>query len=288
MGEHMSPAQARELAEELRHYREILGVPAYELADRLGWSASKLSRVEHGLSPISEVDVVRYGAHCGISAEGIDALLDLCRDPGAPGYWLSKWSSTLVFAENTATFSASYDPLVVPGMLQTEEYAAALIGPDQPGWVQVRMERQRLLNNRPFEFFIHEQALRLPVGGNRVMNEQLLKLVLLATQPKVTIRIVPAALGAGSVFGGAFVFFRYDNHQPLVYVESGFFLHDEQHVAEYQQNLVRLSKVALNRGESREMLAEMASEVDRPEDSPDGPDDVAEEQLQRGTPRQLR
>lgn len=280
MGEHMSPAQARELAEELRHYREILGVPAYELADRLGWSASKLSRVENGLSPISEVDVVRYGAHCGISGEGIEALLDLCRDPGAAGYWLSKWSSTLVFAENTAASSSSYDPLVVPGMLQTEEYAAALIGPDKPGWVQVRMERQRLLNNRPFEFFIHEQALRLPVGSDRVMNEQLLKLVLVAEQPTVSIRVVPAALGAQSMFGGAFVFFRYDSHPPLVYLESGFFLDDEQHTADYQRILTMLSEVALSRGESREMLAGMASEVDRPEDSPDAPHDVAKEQLQ--------
>jgi len=278
MGEHMSPAQARELAEELRNYREILGVPAYELADRLGWSASKLSRIEHGLSPISEVDVVRYGAHCGISAEGIDALLDLCRDPGAAGYWLSKWSSTLVFAENTAAFSASYDPLVVPGMLQTQEYAAALIGQDKAEWVQVRMERQRLLNNRPFEFFIHEQALRLPVGSNQVMNEQLLKLVLVSAQTTVTVRVVPAALGAQSLFGGAFVFFRYDSHKPLVYVESGFFLDDEQHTAEYQRNLTKLSEVALSRGESREVLAEMASEFDRPEDSPHDPD-VAKEQL---------
>lgn len=279
MGEHMSPAQARELAEELRHYREILGVPAYELANRLGWSASKLSRIEHGLSSVDEVDVVRYGAHCGVSAEGIDALLELCRDPGAPGYWRSKWSSTLVFAENTAALSASYDPLVVPGMLQTQEYAAALIGPDQPEWVQVRMERQRLLNNRPFEFFIHEQALCLPVGNNRLMNEQLLKLVLVAAQPTVTIRLVPAALGAKSLFGGEFVFFRYDSHRPLVYLESGFFLDDEQHTDQYQRKLSRLSKVALSRGESREMLTEMASEVDRPEDSPNASDYVAKEQL---------
>ena len=280
MGEHMSPAQARELAEELRNYREILGVPAYELADRLGWSASKLSRIEHGLSPINEVDVVRYGAHCGISAEGIDALLDLCREPGAQGYWLSKWSSTLVFHENTATSSASYDPLVVPGMLQTQEYAAALIGQDKSEWVQVRMERQRLLNQRPFEFFIHEQALRLPVSSNRVMNEQLLKLVLVAAQPTVRIRVVSLALGAESMLGGAFVLLRYNSHQPLVYVESGLFLDNEQHVANYQRKLTRLSTVALSRGESREKLAEMASEVDRPEDSPDAPAEVAKEQLQ--------
>src|SRR2546421_3217722 len=102
MGEQMGTAQGRELAEELRIYRELLGVPGHVLAERLGWSASKVSRIEHGLQPVSEVDVVRYAAHCGVPAEGIDALLDLCREPGAPGYWLSKRLSTLIFHETTA------------------------------------------------------------------------------------------------------------------------------------------------------------------------------------------
>lgn len=266
MGEHMSPAQARELAEELRHYREILGVPAYELAHRLGWSASKLSRVENGLAPITEVDVVRYGAHCGISAEGIEALLDLCHDTGAAGYWLPKRTSTLVFHENSAAFSASYDALVVPGLLQTKEYANALIGESEP-LVDVRMDRQQLVTTRPFELFVHEQALRLPVGGPRVMNEQLLKLVLIAEQPTITLRVVPLALGARSVHGGSFVLFRYRAHEPLVYLDerrSGFFLDGNDHLATYRDILASLRDVALDVHESRQLVAALANGFDQP------------------------
>jgi Domain of unknown function (DUF5753) len=283
MGSRIGPAQARELAEELRSQREFLGVPAHVLAKRLGWSASKLSRVEHALAPISELDVVRYGANIGETAEWVDGLLGMCRDPGAPGYWLSERMHTLVFHETTATSSASYDPLVVPGLLQTQEYAAALIGPDEPWLVILRMERQRALQSRPFEFFIHEQALRLPVGGNQLMNEQLLKLVLIAEQPTISIRVVPIALGARSMFGGEFVMFRHDLHDPLVYLDqevAGLFLDGVKHISACEERLARISSVALSRGESREMLAALASDFDRPE-VPDVPDDVAEEQFQQ-------
>jgi transcriptional regulator with XRE-family HTH domain len=282
MDERIGTAQARELGDELRQYREAMGLSCQVLADRLGWSVSKVSRIENALTGITELDVVRYAAHCGVDAGSIDALLDMCREPGASGYWLTKRLSTLLFHENTAASSASYDPLVVPGLLQTEEYATALIGDDRPWLVSARMERQRVLHSRKFEFFIHEQALRLPVGDNRVMNEQLLKLVLVAELPKIRIRVVPASLGARSMLGGSFVLFRYDAYRPLVYLEHqflGFFVEDQDYVATYRENLTRLSDVALGRGESREGLAALASEFDQPEVPRDVPDPLAEEQL---------
>jgi transcriptional regulator with XRE-family HTH domain len=290
MGHRILSARARELGDKLRRCRDAAGLPGQILADRLGWSASKVSRIESGIIGMDEIDVVRYGAHCGLTCERIDALLDLCREQGAPGYWLSDRLSSLIFHETTAGASSSYDPLVVPGLLQTEEYAKELIGAQQPDadlgcyWVSARMERQRVLHSRPFEFFIHEQALRLPVGGNRVMNEQLLKLVLLAEQPRITIRVVPVALGARAAFGGEFVLFRYKEHRPLVYLEAvGLFMEDQVQVIRYREKIARLSDVALGRGESRELLAAVASEFDHPEDSPDVPDHLAEEQLQLGT-----
>lgn len=286
MAHWMGSAQARELGDELRMYREEADVPAAELAGRLGWSASKLSRVESGQSPVDEVDVVRYGAHCGMGPDDIDEVLALCREPSAAGLHLAKRTGTLIFHENKATSSSSYSALIVPGLLQTEEYAAAFMGPSRMRLVSVRMERQRLLGRRPFEFFLHEQALRLPVGGNRVMNEQLLKLVLVAEQPNITVRVVPAALGARSVFGTDFVLFRYLNHPSLVYLEHlslAFFVDDPLEVAEFGQIRNQLGDTALGGGESREMLAALASEFDRPEDSPDAPDQLAEEQFQRRT-----
>jgi len=283
MNERMGMGQSRELGDELRQYRELAGIPGHVLAERLGWSASKVSRIETGNSSVTEIDVVRYAAHCGVVADGIDALLTMCREPGTPGYWMSHRLSTLVLHETTAESSSSYHPLVVPGLLQTEEYATALISAERlaPGLTQVgvqaRMERQRVLPRHDFEFFIHEYALRLPVGGDRVMNEQLLKLVLLAEQPRLTIRVAPAVLGAQSVFGGSFELFRYAQHRPLIHLDSvGLFLEDPDQVATYQEKLNWMSEIALGREESREVLAALASEFDQPEDSRD----LAKEQLQ--------
>jgi transcriptional regulator with XRE-family HTH domain len=267
----MGVGQFRELGNELRQFREGLGIPGYVLADRLGWSATKVSRIENGLTSASEIDVLRYAAHCGVGAESIDGLLEMCREPGTAGYWMSNRLSTLILHETTAASSASYDPLVIPGLLQTHEYATELITATglEDGlveyFVDTRMERQCGLHGRPFEFYIHEQVLRLPVGGNTLMNEQLLKLVLLAEQSHLTIRVVPMAMGARSMFEGEFVVFSYVDRRPLVYLPSvGLYLDEPGQVSNYQEKLTRLSEVALDRGESREKLAALASEFDRP------------------------
>jgi len=274
----------------VRQIREANDLSTSEVADRLGWSQSKVSRVERGAAPVSPAELVRYAARCGAELSDVDRLLDWCQEVVPPGYWLVDHFASLIFHESTAAFSSSYDALVVPGLLQTQEYAAALIGqarlePNIAKFkVGLRMMRQELLHSRPFEFFIHEQALRLPVGDNQVMNEQMLKLALLANQPRITIRVVPSALGARGMFGQSFVFFRYTGGGPLVYLElkpEGLFVEDRSYVARYHDSLADMSEVALGRGESREMLAELASAFDRPEDAPDDPDHLAEKQLQR-------
>jgi transcriptional regulator with XRE-family HTH domain len=279
MGEREAPARAREVGDTLRQIREATDLTISDVAERLGWSTAKVSRVERGAAAVSPVELVRFAAHCGAHIEDIDVLLDWCKEVVPPGYWLSDQFASLIFHESTADYSSSYDPLVVPGLLQTEDYATALFGAKYAG---MRMERQRLLNRRGFEFFVHEQALRLPVGSNRVMNEQMLKLVLLAAQPRITIRVVPAAPGEYAMFGGEFVLFRYSGSRPLVFVAihpAGLFLEDHDYVTQYQGLLSRMSEVALGRGESRELLAQLASEFDRPEDSRDVVDHLAKEQF---------
>mgnify|MGYP000152449935 CR=1 FL=1 len=203
---------------------------------------------------------------------------------------MSKNFASLIFHESTAAFSSSYQALLVPGLLQTEDYAAALIAQErlEPTTakfrVGVRLMRQERLHNQPNEFFIHEQALRLPVGGNRVMNEQMLKLLLLSDQPGITIRVVPTRLGERAMFGGGFTHFRFTGGGPLVcqdLVPICLFIEDRDYVTRYHGLLADMSEVALGREQSREVLAELASEFDQPKDAPDDPDRVAEEQLER-------
>ncbi|RZS34824.1 helix-turn-helix protein [Herbihabitans rhizosphaerae] len=289
MGDREYTARARELGQKLRALREKAGLPAYDLADRLGWSASKVSRIESGDRNLAEAQVVRYAAYCGATPNDMDILQLLCREARNPGYWLTQRLRSLLYYESTAITSSSWDSLVVPGILQTQEYATALStgAGVSPGlthhYVGIRMERQRQLNHGGFTFYVHEQALRLRVGGNRVMNEQLLKLVLLTDQAGISIRVVPADLGERSHFGPTFIRWEYERHRPLVSVdiEPGLFLEEKPFVATYQAKLDRIKEVALTVGQSREVLAALASEFDRPEDPRDAPDRMAEEQLQR-------
>jgi hypothetical protein len=157
--------------------------------------------------------------------------------------------------------------------------------PDRAAAARIRLRRQRILHDefRPPQctFYVHEQALRLPVGGDRVMNEQMLQLVLLADRPNIVIRVVPISAGARAALGGPFMLFQYDLHQPLVYQEngvSGLFVEDLEYVQRCQGQLSRISWVAMDAEESRVLLATMASKYDRLDGDHD-PDDLAEEQL---------
>lgn len=287
MGDRESTARARELGSELRKLRESTGRSAFEFADIVGWSPSKVSRVETGQRGITEIDVVRYAAYCKATPVEMEDLVDRCREAEIPGYWLSKRLSTLIFNENTATSSISYDPMVVPGLLQTQRYVAALIGreklhpKDAQYRINARMDRQELLRRRQFSFFVHEQALRFPMGNDQLMNEQMLKLVLLAEHPWISVRIVPTAEGAGGAFGGEFVLFHFEDAPPLLHFAHGpvsLFLEDRVHVDSYRERLAAIAAIALDRGQSREMLAAMASEFDHSEDSRDAHDRVAKKQ----------
>lgn len=288
MSDRESTARARELGSELRKLRERTGLLAFDFARVVGWSNSKVSRIETGLRGITEIDVVRYAAYCRATPAEMEDLVSRCREAEIPGYWLSRRLSTLVFHENSATSSVSYDPLVVPGLLQTENYVRALIGreklaPDDARYrINARMDRQEVLRRRQFGFFIHEQALRLQVGDGQLMNEQMLKLVLLAEHPWISIRIVPAAAGARGAVGGEFVLFHFEEGPPLLHFGQGpisLFLEDRTYLDAYRGRLAAIADVALDRGQSREMLAAMASEFDTPEASRDVCDHVAKEQL---------
>jgi len=284
-----STARARELGSELRKLRESTGRSAYEFADIVGWSQSKVSRIETGQRGITEIDVVRYAAYCKATPAEMEDLVRRCREAEIPGYWVPGQLRSLIFHESTATSSVSYQPLVVPGLLQTERYAAALIAreklhpKDAQYRVNARMDRQEQLRRRQFAFFIHEQGLRLPVGDNRLMNEQMLKLLLLAEHPWISIRIVPTSAGAGGVFGGEFVLFSFEEAPPLVYLDHGslgLFLENHSYVEAYRQRLAAIADVGLDRRQSREMLAAMASDFDDSEDSLDGQHHLAKEQRQ--------
>jgi transcriptional regulator with XRE-family HTH domain len=281
MGRANATACYRELGMQLRKRREAAGITLREVAEYAGWHHTRTSRIESGHFNTSVVDVILYLSACGVYRDKARDLLDLCREAERQqGYWRSSQSedesfNSLVFHESTATRSVSYEPLLVPGLLQTPEYARARIAhranaPEEiEPLVKIRMERKAILHRRyaaRFTFFLHEQALRLPVGSPAIMHEQLLNLVLMAALDHVTLRVVPADAGEKTLFGGPFMLMEFRNHKPLVYLDtarSGFFLEDREYVRDYQRLLPDLSAVALDEGQSRKFTADLADEYDR-------------------------
>ncbi|SFB55735.1 Helix-turn-helix domain-containing protein [Amycolatopsis marina] len=288
MGIDESSARRRELGSELRRLREKAGFQGRDIAKALGWAQSKVSRVETGMRGSSELEAAIYLATCRVAPDELKRLLDLHAEI-EDGVWVRRHNPrlpdelrSLVVQETTATAISSYEPLIVPGLAQTEDYTRAIFrgagrfaNDDIELRVRARMQRQ-YLTRRPhpprLRFLIHEQALRLPVGGMRVMHDQLLHLVLLNSLPHWLVQVIPTRAGARTGAEGAFML-EYSGAKPTVYVElhtAGLFLEQPKDIAAYREILRRLAEAALNREQSTAALARLASEYDRPEEDPDG------------------
>lgn len=292
MGRFQPTALCRELGAELRKCRQATGMSGPELGDRMGWDHSKVSRIETGNLNAHDVDVVTYLSHCGLKLGEVKDIIDLCREAEHDhGYWLTPLGQhredsihSLIYHEATASASISYESQVVPGLLQTENYARATIRryeswtkEDLEYGVQARLQRRQVLHRRgagKFTFYLHENALQQRNLTVEEMHEQLLALMLLGGLPHMTIRVVPAA----HEFGGAFRLLRFAEHRPLVYISgqvTGLFLEDKEYVDQYLTLVPAIAKVALDGGQSREFLANLANEYDRGS----ARTDVEEEQL---------
>lgn len=277
-------AQGRELGCELRRVRERTDLSGHHLARLLGWSPPKLSRLETGKRGTSEVDVAIFLARCGASAEELDRLMRLARLTDEAyrlqhhGDKLPDELLSLIKLETTAAEIVSYEPVVIPGLLQTEPYVRELLrwgknstGPAFESRVNARLARQ-VIFNRPWStrltFFVHEHALRAVVGDTRLMHEQLLHLILTSSLPRCRIRVVPASAAPVGMFGGSFRFMDLVEDPPVVYAQvhtASLFLEDAVEIARYCELLDDLGLAALNEGQSREWLATLASEYDRAE-----------------------
>jgi transcriptional regulator with XRE-family HTH domain len=287
--DHETTARSRELGIELRRARERIGYTGGQLARKLGWSNSRISRLEGGTRGASAVDVATFLGFCQVAGPERDRLMALCREVYS-NTWLRPHGGalpdelfTLILHETTASRIISYEPHVVPGLLQTEDYIRAVfrwspyVSEDavEP-LMQVRLNRQDLLRRQPqpdLIFFIPEQVLRSVVGTNRIMNDQLLHMALVSARLRCTIRVVPAAAGPHGVLGGPFRVMEYADHRPVTYLEtptSSLFLEELQEIGIYRTALHRLASIALDGEQSREFLARLASEYDPPEEGNHG------------------
>ncbi|PZG18581.1 helix-turn-helix domain-containing protein [Nonomuraea aridisoli] len=271
------------LGSQLRKLREAKNVTREEAGHLIRGSESKISRMELGRVGFKERDVEDLLTLYGVmDQQARAAVLDLVATANEPGWWhrfndvLPTWFQAYVGLEEAAARIRTYEVQFVPGLLQTKEYARAVVTAGAAGIgaeeiarrVDLRLERQRIFD-RPdgpvFWAVIDEAALRRPIGGVEVMRAQLEHLSDLMRQPNITIQIMPFSYGGHSAEGGAFSILRFpDTDLPdVVYVEqlaSALYLDKREDVDRYSEVMERLCAVSTTPDETIELLRTIAEE----------------------------
>ncbi|QSY50681.1 MULTISPECIES: helix-turn-helix domain-containing protein [Streptomyces] len=255
----------RRLGAELRRLREESDFTLEEVEARSGISASKVSRIESATRGAKPDGVEQLLHLYGLKDSDIrDRLLRMARDGGRRGWWqtydLSPVYSDLISLESDASSVRTYEPLVVPGLLQTSAYARAVIAAhgmtaspeDVDALVEVRMARQSVLTKpSPLRLWaiIHEAALLASVPGTGVMRDQLQRLLDVAVYPHVTIQILPldAELHPGVTGGFTALGFGQPGLEVVLLenLESSLYVEEPANVARYAEAFERLTASAL-------------------------------------------
>ena len=276
-----STVRVEVLGEELRRLREACGLKLTEVVARIGISESYLSRIEKGKRVPSPEDVAALLVVYGVTGEQRLDLLALAKKAGQPGLWQREGSSearfaTLKLLESRATSLASFEPLMIPGLLQTMPYAKASVSKvlmlnDEKAIderVVGRVHRQavlRKLDPPRLVALIGEAALRCPIGGRAVLREQLRYLAEVAERPNITLRIVPNVIGAHPGLFGSFLRMRFADRPSVVFLEnqtSSLFLEAHSDTAAYDQAIAELLGVAISEEDSLRFVVEMAATLE--------------------------
>ncbi|RKN10243.1 helix-turn-helix domain-containing protein [Streptomyces radicis] len=269
------------LGTQLRRLREACGVTREEAGYSIRASESKISRMELGRVSFKPRDVADLLTLYGVTDEAErEPLLGLARSSGRAGWWhsysdvLPSWFQTYVGLEAAAERIGTYELQFVHGLLQTEDYAHAVVVSGHKGHlsraevdrrIALRLGRQKLLvaENAPhLHCVLDEAALRRPFGGPHVMDEQLRVLLEFSEHPNITLQVVPFSKGGHVAESGAFTLLRFAERElpDLVYVEQltgALYLDKREEVAAYQVVLDRLGSTALGRDESRGLIREI-------------------------------
>ncbi|MGP3637753.1 helix-turn-helix domain-containing protein [Streptomyces sp. 24-1644] len=269
----------RRLGQELRRLREIKGMTAEEVAERLLVSQSKISRLENGRRSISQRDVRDL---CGVyeveDHRVVDSLMQMAKDSRQQGWWHAFGDipySVYIGLETDAESLRVYEPQVVPGLLQTRQYAEALINGALPESapsdiekrVSVRARRQDRINaaEHPLRLWavIDESALHRMVGGKQVMIDQLEHLIEQSNLPHVTVQVLPFSMGAHPGINGQYAILEFPDaaDSSVVYIEgvtSDLYLEKANDVQRYSVMYEHLRAQALNVEQTREFISGIA------------------------------
>ena len=275
--------RSRRLAFVLRKLRAASGQSCAEVGAGTGMSSSKISRVETGDSGIYLDDVEKLLDYFEVGPKRRVELLDLARHAEQRGLLNvhgqnlpQDWQTWVDFeAEASALFM--YAPLTLPGLLQTTEYAHAIItatgdnlSEDQVHQlVASRMARQSLLTrSRPLTLhtIVEESVLTRPLGDDPTLARQLNHLADSAARPNVTVRVLPTDAGLHSGLNGPFVIMDYDAEASLVLLENkvaSLFLDEQEHIDAYSRSWDELLRLAHDEDSSVELIRDVTKRMSR-------------------------
>jgi transcriptional regulator with XRE-family HTH domain len=279
--------RGRRLAAELRRLRERTGLTGEEVADRLGWSGSKVSRIELHRIGVKRDDLRHLLDLYGVGNAHREELLALAAESKQKN-WLEAITASFP-PENAAYFHAeaeaqsiwNWEPQVVPGLLQTPEYARAVMqlwlrmfpAPQKEAdrRVEARLMRQQLLTRDPpleLSVVIDESVLHRRFGHDAVMQQQLTRLAEASDLPNVEVRIYPLDGADSPLTTGAFAYmqFLHVHDVPLndivsvEHLEGSYYLEDDEQTFRYRVAFEYLVGKALDPEQSRDLITSTARE----------------------------
>jgi transcriptional regulator with XRE-family HTH domain len=275
------------LGSQLRKLRESRGITREAAGYEIRASGSKISRMELGRVSFKERDVADLLTMYGVSDSAErDALIGLARQANNPGWWqhfgdvLPTWFQAYLGLEAAASLIRTYEIQFVPGLLQTPDYARAVIMLGHAGAsaeeinrrVDLRLQRQQILTRSggpQLWAVIDEAVLRRPIGGVDVMRAQIEALIEASKLPGVRLQIIPFLAGGHAAAGGPFAILRFPEPElpDVVYVEqltSAIYLDKREDVDHYAMAMERVCIDAEPPNHTPEILGKLLNEVGRP------------------------
>ena len=285
-----STVPRRQLGRHLRDLRNQSRLTIKVAARQLEWSEPKIWRIETGHTGMRSLDVEAMCRIYGAPADLTEALMALAKETRSRGWWHSygdvipEYFDVYIGLEEAASHFAWYGSDLVPGLLQTEDYARTVIRAGHPDMddteierrVSVRMARQTLLTRVTappmLDIVLNEAILHRPIGGPTIMVRQLERLVEVGALPTVSVRVLPFAAGLHQgIMSGPFEILRFplnsngqDTEPPTVYVEglTGALYLDKPHEIErYDAAFSNMWESALDEIASQKLITRMVREL---------------------------
>ena len=285
-----STVPRRQLGRYLRELRNRQRLTIRAAAEQLEWSDAKMWRIETGQTSLRSLDVEAMCRIYGAPTDLTQALMGLAKETKARGWWqaygdvIPEGFDVYIGLEEAASQLAWYESELVPGLLQTEDYAHTVIRADNPGVgekeisrrVHVRMARQPLIQRATapllLQVTLNEGILRRPVGGPAIMADQLARLAAVSELPNVSLRVVPFSAGLHpGLMSGPFVILRFplngdgrESEPATVYIDGftgALYLDKPREVEQYARAFGGIWDACLDETASRDLIRHAAQEL---------------------------